>query len=398
MLSEIINKQICQKNKISYILFDKNFTLIDYNDTIKDVLDDLNSLRYGVDIREIIYDFIGMEEEILELKTKEKTLSFPMIRKKENFYDLEIETIQVEKKDIYYVAYYTQKSKKSLDYIEMIKKINKKTLHFETSDAKYTELLSNTLINFHVNQDGFITECNEAFCFYFNLKEQEVLNTHFANYFQTRENQLKENNATIFTTKNTNGKIVYFHANIIPLKRNGIVYENLIICQDISYIKEVNKQLKYVAELDTLTGIPNKSYFLKQLDKMIEKRESFLVSLIDLDNFSSINQEYGAHAGDMLLKHFADILHKTIRKEDIAVRLRGDSFALLLHLKDKDENVDATLQRIQKIAQDNPLVYTEEDTINFSFSLVTCRYPQDRDNSKALLKALEKKMFKSKNS
>jgi len=397
MLSKIINKQICQKNRISYLLFDKNFVLLDYNEGVEDIIDDSYSLRYGVDVRELVYDFVGLEEEILELeKNKNKVLSFPMIKKQGNFYDLDIETLEADKKETFLIAYYTQKSKKSLEYIEMIKKINKKTLHFETSDKKYKEQINNRLISFHVNKDGFITECNDAFCYYFNIEEDNVLNTHFSNFFRTRESDLNKEESVIFTTKNANNKEVYFHANILPLKREEYIYENLVLCQDISYLKEVNKQLEYVSEFDTLTGLPNRTYLLKHIDKAIGKNKPFLLCIIDFNNFKKINEEHGHHAGDMLLKHFAKITGEIIRKEDILARLRGDEFIVMFNISKKVKNIDATIKRIEEIPSKYPLAYTEEDTIHFSFSLTSASYPEDGTDSEALIRTLRGKVLKQK--
>jgi len=88
------------------------------------------------------------------------------------------------------------------------------------------------------------------------------------------------------------------------------------------------------AVTDDLTGLANRRQFLSQLDSEIarSKRSGSPLGIVlaDLDDFKRVNDTYGHEAGDEALRSFAEILATTARDVDLAVRLGGEEFALLL--------------------------------------------------------------------
>lgn len=95
------------------------------------------------------------------------------------------------------------------------------------------------------------------------------------------------------------------------------------------------ESLQDMAFKDFLSGIYNRRYFVEQLDQRIAEfhrnEELFGVVLLDLDNFTSINNTYGHETGDIVIQHAAKALTKTFkRKSDIVARLGGDEFVVLL--------------------------------------------------------------------
>jgi diguanylate cyclase (GGDEF)-like protein len=107
-------------------------------------------------------------------------------------------------------------------------------------------------------------------------------------------------------------------------------------------------ELEKMAMFDGLTGLPNRSMLMFQLDKHIAglKRSPRAVALmlLDLDDFKRINDSHGYGVGDSLLKAVAKRLRMQLRETDIAARFGGDEFAILLtdieHME--DANVVAT--------------------------------------------------------
>jgi len=89
-----------------------------------------------------------------------------------------------------------------------------------------------------------------------------------------------------------------------------------------------------LAILDPLTGLYNRRFSEEHLRKEIARAERrgdpLIVLLLDLDNFKGINDRFGHSAGDLVLKEFARRLNKAIRGSDIAVRLGGDEFLVIL--------------------------------------------------------------------
>ena len=121
-----------------------------------------------------------------------------------------------------------------------------------------------------------------------------------------------------------------------------------------------------------------------------------MVFLKGFDKFKKVNDEYGHHVGDMLLKHLGEVLSDIIRDEDTIARLGGDEFIILFeHLKSL-EYLNLTLKRIEEISKKSPLYYNEDLTIPLSFSLGVSIYPKDGDNIEDLLNHADEKMYEDK--
>ncbi len=98
--------------------------------------------------------------------------------------------------------------------------------------------------------------------------------------------------------------------------------------------KVFEERLVEMATLDPLTGIPNRRSLEDTLERTVSQatpeRSSALIYL-DLDQFKLVNDTTGHHSGDQLLVVVADLLQKTLRKEDFLARLGGDEFAVVLN-------------------------------------------------------------------
>ena len=89
-----------------------------------------------------------------------------------------------------------------------------------------------------------------------------------------------------------------------------------------------------MAIVDPLTGLYNRRFAEQRLAAEMARAErrglSFIVVLFDLNDFKQINDQYGHSAGDLALKSFAELLSRSTRGSDLAVRWGGDEFMLLL--------------------------------------------------------------------
>lgn len=88
------------------------------------------------------------------------------------------------------------------------------------------------------------------------------------------------------------------------------------------------------AYTDHLTGTANRRRFDQQLELEIERAARYghplCLLLLDIDDFKRINDEFGHKAGDEVINHLAKILHEGVRSPDLAARIGGDEFAVLL--------------------------------------------------------------------
>lgn len=103
------------------------------------------------------------------------------------------------------------------------------------------------------------------------------------------------------------------------------------------------------ANLDALTGLPNRRYFEDNLGDYFNAGSPFCLLLLDLTRFKSINDSYGHLVGDEVLREFAEKLRHTVRKEDLAARWGGDEFVVVLQCGLR-ESISRSRQFEEKLA------------------------------------------------
>lgn len=121
---------------------------------------------------------------------------------------------------------------------------------------------------------------------------------------------------------------------------------------DITPRKTFEQQLMHDALHDALTGLPNRAFFMKQLDQVVERTKQnetrlFAVLFLDLDRFKVINDSLGHLIGDQLLKTIAERLKVSVRSADVVARLGGDEFAILLNNITNMAETERVANRIQ---------------------------------------------------
>ncbi len=112
-----------------------------------------------------------------------------------------------------------------------------------------------------------------------------------------------------------------------PIKRFGVMH-------DVTEQRNMKAQLRYQATHDTLTGLPNRSFFLEKLAQALIRAERATthcaVLFLDLDRFKMVNDSLGHAAGDQLLITVAERLRAVLGAGDTLARFGGDEFAALL--------------------------------------------------------------------
>ncbi len=126
---------------------------------------------------------------------------------------------------------------------------------------------------------------------------------------------------------------------------------------DVTARKKAELQLMHVALHDTLTGLPNRAYFMDHLDAVMRRSHTatatrFAVVFIDLDRFKVVNDSLGHSAGDQLLVEVARRLTSVVRPGDMVARLGGDEFTILLENLAADDGATTVADRVlQSLAE-----------------------------------------------
>ncbi|MFZ6743357.1 sensor domain-containing diguanylate cyclase [Undibacterium sp. JH2W] len=128
---------------------------------------------------------------------------------------------------------------------------------------------------------------------------------------------------------------------------------------DVTEHKRIEQELQELATIDFLTQIPNRRSFMGRMEEELARiqrgaSKAAAVLMCDLDNFKLINDTHGHAVGDLVLRHFAHILHDELRKSDYAGRVGGEEFAVVLA---GTSIADATIfaERVQKQLLDTPV-------------------------------------------
>ena len=134
--------------------------------------------------------------------------------------------------------------------------------------------------------------------------------------------------------RHKSGKQIPVDCTLYPLSVNGKQEGSVIAFRDISERKMMEEKLRWQATHDHLTGLYNRRYFENYLEKEIGNvtRSGIMSALVylDLDRFKYVNDTAGHEVGDQLLIDLSQMISKHLRRLDVAARIGGDEFALIL--------------------------------------------------------------------
>lgn len=163
------------------------------------------------------------------------------------------------------------------------------------------------------------------------------------------------------------------------------------IKEDITERKRMQDELLAQATTDTLTGLANRRHFFSRLEdelSRLRRLDGQPVSLLmlDLDFFKQVNDTLGHAAGDAVLRHLADLMRHDLRDTDLAGRLGGEEFAVILPGANLEQAV-ARAERFRQMVQQSP-AYHEGQSIAFTASFgVTSLLEQDISPDQVLQRA-----------
>ena len=205
----------------------------------------------------------------------------------------------------------------------------------------------------------------------------------------------------IHTHKSHNDEDIVVEITTSPiLDENDEVFAIIESIHDITELKTMQNKLRYQAQHDTLTNLPNRMLFSDRIEQSIKNAHSFNENLaivfIDLDHFKVINDTYGHIAGDELLVQTAKRLIANTKESDTVARLGGDEFAIILNRFIDIRETSTIIHDIIKSFQE-PIIFEKQD-ISVTLSIGISIYPQDGIDAKVLIQNADSAMYKAKQS
>lgn len=163
-------------------------------------------------------------------------------------------------------------------------------------------------------------------------------------------------------------------------------------------VEERTKELKKLSQMDFLTGINNRGYFMDMSEKYfniaLRNKTQIHILSIDIDNFKNINDTFGHQAGDKVIVSFAQTVNELLRNSDLFGRVGGEEFSILLQNTSKDGAISFA-ERIRSNTEEMSVPYENKIIkVTVSIGLATLN---DESNIDELLKNSDVALYCAKN-
>ena len=158
-----------------------------------------------------------------------------------------------------------------------------------------------------------------------------------------------------------------------------------------------NEELTQLALHDTLTGLPNRTLLADRISqamaKVAEQGGCFSLMFIDLDGFKPVNDAFGHHLGDRLLREVALRLREQLRSQDTLARIGGDEFVLLVRLSEPDDAPQVAARQVSLLSKG---FRVDEHDLQISASVGIALYPGNGQTAEELLMNADAAMYHAK--
>ncbi|MDQ2700689.1 MAG: EAL domain-containing protein, partial [Actinomycetota bacterium] len=181
------------------------------------------------------------------------------------------------------------------------------------------------------------------------------------------------------------------------LDEDGAVTGASSVARDITYRKETEARLQYLADHDGLTGLLNRRCFGRELLREILRAHRFgsegAVIVIDLDNFKAINDTLGHRSGDQVIRRIGEVLRKVLREVDVVARIGGDEFAVFIPGGDAEQVAGRIGTTIKKTA-----LGLGKNSLHTTASIGIAYVTNEKLNEDELLARADMAMYEAKSS
>ena len=163
---------------------------------------------------------------------------------------------------------------------------------------------------------------------------------------------------------------------------------NLEKLSTIEYFKDLDSQYAF----DGLTKVLSREMITNYLAYMVQSKKPFTVCLCDVDNFKSVNDNYGHMLGDEILPKIAESIENTVGNKGVVGRYGGDEFMIILDGMTEYNDVWEVCHKINVTA--GRLKYEKAEELNVTLTTGISRYPIDGQTYEELLSKADRALYR----
>jgi len=253
---------------------------------------------------------------------------------------------------------------------------------------------------FFKNTAGRYLGCNKAFLEYLGLSHQneligktvhDIVSTDLADYYHEQDLKVLQQQVHLIyegALDHPDGTRHHLLFTKMPFfLTDGSLGGLTGTIHDITQRKAAEREAQRLAHYDSLTGLPNRVLLQKQLNHILEQarnqRQPVGLLVLDQGRLKDINDTFGYTTGDRILQEIASRLSEQVNEPDLAARIEGDKFALVLAGVSHDQEVARCAQQI--INELSGTVIIEGHEINGTGNIGIAIFPADGTDSETLL-------------
>ncbi|GHF81180.1 diguanylate cyclase [Thalassotalea marina] len=286
----------------------------------------------------------------------------------------------------------------TLKDISQVKKADERLKLF----AKCFENISDAVVIY--DRQFNVVDINKAFHRITGKTKRQMIGTplNFRQYDDSFTNSVKQHLLTKgswhgeIESQRENGECYLTDLNIDIIRdENNSISHFVGVFSDITKRKETEAELRKLANTDTLTGLPNRSYFQANQSRLVKNKIPHALLVFDLDNFKKVNDSMGHEVGDVLLCKVAERIRSVGRKQDTVYRLGGDEFSIIIENTNDIHTITSIAKHILRTIAE-PLKLKNHEIVLYS-SIGIVLYPEDGTTPQELLKNADTAMYHAKN-
>ena len=219
----------------------------------------------------------------------------------------------------------------------------------------------------------------------------------YQNVQQYIEAALRGESVSFEGKSDVSGRLYYHQTSYVPdLDTNANVQGFFALTFDITDLKLAEQDLERLSRIDSMTDTANRRHYEERLAASLSQsqrqKQAITLLYLDIDNFKSINDNYGHLVGDAVIKTFAQRLQSCVRTEDLVARLGGDEFAIMIENAEADSG-EIIAKKLLAIMQ-KPMVI-DGITVRVSTS-IGVTFSQNAISSNDLMKLADQALYAAK--